>query len=245
MRKTVIVTGGTYGIGRAIVLALARDWNVLAFGLEAAQPGSLAAGGIADTSAALTAAGLRAELMEADVSVEVDAAQVVARAVACFGRIDALVNNAAVRPVGTIGQTSLSDWHKALAVNLTGPFLMCRAVLPYFATSGGGSIVNIGSGAGWGKRGIAAYSASKGGLHALTRAMALDHLDDGIRVNLVVPAPATPSGMVEAIDAARAKPVSPSAAPDPQAVANTVRFLLSDDARGVTGTTVEIDGTAR
>ena len=108
-RKTVIVSGGTYGIGRGISLALAeRGWQVVAFGLEGRQPGSFAENGIEDTRATLQDHGLSAELLEADVADAQDVGRVVDISLQRFGSIEGVVNNAAIRPTGT---TSVSYTH--------------------------------------------------------------------------------------------------------------------------------------
>ncbi len=243
--QSVIVTGGTYGIGRGIVLELARrGWRVVAVGLDHRVEGSAAEGGIAGTRAALEAAGLAAEVIEGDVSLAADVARVVAYSIERFGRIDALVNNAAIRPTGTVLETDEAAFERVLAVNLKGPFLMARAVIPLMRAQGGGAIVNIGSGAAWGKPGQAAYGASKGGLTALSAALAYDHLADKIRVNLVVPGPATMSGMVEAVIAAGHTPPPPRTASGrpttAQDIARAVAFLLTDDASQISGTILDV-----
>ncbi len=238
-RGAVIVSGGTYGIGRQIVIELAsRGHPVVAFGLEARQPGSLAQDGIAATRALLSEAGLEADLLEADVSSAADVDRVVQHALREHGSIAALVNNAAIRPTGDVLDTDEETFDRVLAVNLKGPFLLCRAVVPHLRAAGGGAIVNVGSGAAKGKPGLAAYSASKGGLHALTLALAEDHRKDGIRVNLVVPAPRTASGMAEAMG-------GPALA-SPSDVARAVASLLSPDADPtVTGTVIDIAASLR
>jgi NAD(P)-dependent dehydrogenase (short-subunit alcohol dehydrogenase family) len=104
-----------------------------------------------------------------------------------YGRIDALVNNAAIGPLGNVLQTTEDVWDRVMAVNLKGIYLCCRAVLLHMIARGGGAIVNIGSGAGWGKPNMAAYAASKGGLLALSAALAYDHFADHVRINTVIP----------------------------------------------------------
>jgi NAD(P)-dependent dehydrogenase (short-subunit alcohol dehydrogenase family) len=238
--RSVIVSGGTYGIGRAIVLELARQgWCVVAFGLEAAQPGSAARDGIAATRAALQSEDLEADLLTADVADARDVARVVAFALEKHGGVDALVNNAAIRPTGTLLDTDQATFDRTLAVNLRGPFLLCREVIPIMRARGGGAIVNIGSGAGRGKPGILAYSASKGGLLAFSSALAQDHEADQIRVNVVVPAPGTPSGMVEAMHASGQQATRVGGSPEQ--VASEVAFLLSDEARGISGSVRDLD----
>ncbi len=243
-RRTVIVAGGTYGIGRGIVMDLARrGWRVVAFGLSARQPGSAAEGGVEDTREALAEAGLEGAVMDGDVANANDVARVVTAALAATGRIDGLVNNAAIRPSGTILDTDEATYDQVLAVNLKGPYLTSRAVIPHMVAAGGGAIVNIGSGSGWGKPNSAAYCASKGGVFALSAAMAYDHLGDGIRVNTVVPGPQTASGMVEEMAAQRPLPPVQTASgrpTTPQDIANAVAFLLSDQAAQISGTVVDV-----
>ncbi len=247
MPKVAIVTGGTYGIGRAITLALAaRGWRVVAFGLEAKQIGSMAQQGIAGTRKALDEQGLRADLLEADVSQHVEIKRVVDFALANYGRIDALVNNAAIHPSGTAVDTPLEVWQRVLEVNLTGMFLCAQAVLPHLIGRRGGAIVNVGSGSGWGKPNLLAYCASKGGVHALTMALAYDHIGEGVRVNLVIPGGGTQSGMNEGkVPGSRPATVTVTGRPTmPQDVANAVAFLLSDEAQQITGTVIDVGAFA-
>jgi NAD(P)-dependent dehydrogenase (short-subunit alcohol dehydrogenase family) len=238
-KRVVIVSGGTYGIGREITRRLAFEgWSVVAFGLEARQPGSAARDGIAGTRALLEAEGLRADLLEADVADADDVGRVVRFALEHHGAVDALVNNAAIRPTGTLLETDEATFDRVLAVNLKGPFLLCRAVIPDMLRRGEGSIVNIASAAGRGKPGILAYSASKGGIFALSAALSLDHQRDGIRVNVVVPASGTPSGMIEAMNSdGRA---THGGGGSPTDVAREVAFLVSDAASEISGQVREL-----
>jgi NAD(P)-dependent dehydrogenase (short-subunit alcohol dehydrogenase family) len=247
--KVVIVTGGTFGIGRAIAIGLVRRGHaVVAFGLEAPQVSSTAAAAIPSLRAELREAGLDAELMEADVSNGADVEGVVERALSLHGRIDGLVNNAAIGPLGTVLDTAEEVFDRILAVNLKGPFLCSRAVLPHMIKGGGGSIVNIGSGAGWGKANMAAYSASKGGLFALSAAMAYDFLHDRIRVNTVVPGG---GGIVTGMSVGRvggdmsrfaqgAAGTAAGRAATGDDVANAVAFLLSPEAEAISGTVIDV-----
>ena len=248
-RQAVIVTGGTFGIGRAITLNLAaRGYAVTAFGLEARQISSTAEASIPSLRAELDQRGLSAELLEADVSSAADVGRVVAQVVSRHGRVDALVNNAAIGPLGTVLDTDEATFDRIVAVNLKGPYLCARAVLPHMIEAGGGAIVNVGSGAGWGKPNMAAYSASKGGLFALGAAMAYDFLHQGIRVNTVVPGG---GGIVSGMslgrvggDAARLGRGAPGTAAGRTAtgddVANAVAFLLSPDAATLSGTVIDV-----
>ena len=246
--KTVIVSGATYGIGRGIVLGIAsRGYHVVGFGLDDRQPGSAAADGVAGTQKALNDAGLVADILEADVSKASDVERVVARALEKNGSIFAAVNNAAIRPSGDVLETDEGTFDRVIAVNLKGPYLMARAVIPHMIEAGGGVIVNIGSGAGWGKAGMASYGASKGGVHALSAGLAYDHLKDGIRVNVVIPGPQTASGMVEEMEKKGALPPVATATgrkTTPEDVANAVAFLLSDEAQQISGTIVDVGAFA-
>jgi len=247
--KRVIVTGGTYGLGRAISLGLAeRDWSVLAFGLESRQMSSMAENAIPSLLAEAAARKLDLEAMEADVTRDADVERVIEKALGRSGRIDALVNNAAIGPLGTVLDTEPCVWDAIMAVNLRGPYLMSRAVLPHMIRNGGGSIVNVGSGAGWGKPNMAAYAASKGGLHALSAALALDHFHDHVRVNTVIPGGGgIESGMSLGRlggDATKLRAAALGTAAGRVAtgddLANTVAFLLSAEAGVISGTIVDV-----
>jgi NAD(P)-dependent dehydrogenase (short-subunit alcohol dehydrogenase family) len=247
--KVVLVSGGTFGIGRAITLGLARRGHaVVAFGLEAPQVSSTAEAAIPGLRAELAAGGLAAELMEADVSQSGDVARVVAHALEKFGRIDAVVNNAAIGPLGTVLDTDEALFDRIVAVNLKGPYLTSRAVIPHMISQGGGSIINIGSGAGWGKPNMAVYSATKGGVMALSTALAYDFFHDRIRVNTVIPGG---GGIVSGMslgrvggDETRFGKGAPGTAAGRVAtgddIANAVAFLLSPDAETLSGTVIDV-----
>lgn len=248
-RPVAIVTGGTFGLGRNITVDLARrGYDVVAFGLERPQVSSIAEAGIAGTRAALDAAGVEALLLEADVAQEAEVARVAAAALDRFGRIDALVANAAIGPLGTVVETAPDLWDRVFAVNVRGTYLSARAVIPAMRDQGGGAIAIIGSGAGWGKPNMAAYAASKGALATLAQAMAYDHFHEHIRVNTVIPGG---GGIVSGMsvgrvggDAARlARDVPGTAAgrvATGQDLANAVAFLLSDEAATISGTVLDV-----
>lgn len=245
--KVVIVSGGTFGIGRAITVTLAHHgWRVVAFGLESRQLASLAGDAIPSLRNEL--AGRDVELLDADVSQTGDVRRVVDVAMTKYGRIDALVNNAAIGPLGTVLETTEEVWDRVLDVNLKGAYLCAKAVIPHMIERGGGAIVNVGSGAGWGKPNMAAYAASKGGLFALSAAMAYDHLCDRIRVNTVVPGG---GGIVTGMSLGRVggdrdklgqgAPGTAAGRPaTPQDVAHAVAFLLSDAAEAISGTVLDV-----
>jgi NAD(P)-dependent dehydrogenase (short-subunit alcohol dehydrogenase family) len=247
--KVVIVTGGTFGIGRAITLGLARRGHaVVAFGLETAQVSSIAQSAIPELRQELQAENLQAELLEADVSSAADVEQVMKFTIDRFGRIDGLVNNAAIGPLGTILDTDEALFDRIVSVNLKGPYLTSRAVLPHMIRQGGGAIVNIGSGAGWGKPNMAVYSATKGALVALGTATAYDFLHHRVRVNTVIPGG---GGIVSGMSLGRVGGdrgrlgvgATGTAAGRPATgddVANVVAFLVSAEAETVSGTVIDV-----
>ena len=245
----VIVTGGTFGLGQSITVDLARRGHqVVAFGLKQRQPSSVAEG-FRSVLAELDQAGLRADVLEADVSDPDDVERVVDHTLQRFGAVHGLVNNAAIGPLGTVLDTDVALFDRIVAVNLRGTYLMCRAVLPSMIRQGGGSIVNIGSGAGWGKPNMAAYAASKGAIVSLSAAMAYDHFHQHVRVNVAIPGG---GGIVSGISVGRAggdaglvrrRPAPGTVAGRPMAgqdLANTVAFLLSDEAAAISGTVIDV-----
>jgi NAD(P)-dependent dehydrogenase (short-subunit alcohol dehydrogenase family) len=245
----VIVTGGTFGLGQSITVELARRGHqVVAFGLARPQVSSTAQG-LDSLAAELEQAGCKSDVLEADVSNAADVKRVVDHAVSRYGTVNGLVNNAAIGPLGTVLTTEESLFERILDVNLKGTYLMSREVIPHMARAGGGSIVNIGSGAGYGKPNMAAYSASKGGIVALTMAMAYDHFHDRVRVNVAIPGG---GGIVSGMsvgrfggdaDAFLRKPAPGTAAGRPATgrdLANAVAFLLSDEAATISGTVLDV-----
>ncbi|SEB20592.1 SDR family NAD(P)-dependent oxidoreductase [Variovorax sp. YR216] len=245
----VIVTGGTFGLGQSITVELARRGHrVVAFGLAQPQVSSTAQG-FDSLLAELEAAGCTADVLEADVSDADEVQRVVEHTIGKYGTIHGLVNNAAVGPLGTVLTTDEPTFERIVDVNLKGTYLMSRAVLPHMIEAGGGSIVNIGSGAGYGKPNMAIYSASKGAIVALSTAMAYDHFHDHVRVNVAIPGGGgIVSGMSVGrmggdLDAFRSKPVSGTVAGRPATgrdLANAVAFLLSDDAAAISGTVIDV-----
>jgi NAD(P)-dependent dehydrogenase (short-subunit alcohol dehydrogenase family) len=245
----VIVSGGTFGIGLAISLALAdAGHDVVAFGLDAPQISSIAQNGTTLAQFEAEARGVKVDALDADVTDDAAVASVVAHALERYGRIDALVNNAAIGPLGTILTTSVETFAKVIDVNLGGTFRCCKAVIPHMIEAGGGRIVNVGSGAGWGKPNMLAYSASKGGIFALGAALAYDHFHDRIRVNTVVPGGGgIASGMSLGRVGGDTEKLT-SGAPGTAAgrfatgndVAHAVAFLLSPGADAISGTVIDV-----
>ena len=242
-RKVAIVTGGTYGIGRAATVALAaKGYDVVAFGLDTRQVGSVAEKGTEGTRAELAGRGLSADLLQADVSQAADVQRVVDFAIDRHGRIDALINNAAIHPSGTILETTEEVWDRVIDVNLKGMFLCAKAVIPHMIRQGGGVIINIGSGSGWGKPNLLAYCASKGGVFAFSAALAYDHLHDHIRVNVVVPGGGVVTGMTEGSPrlarAAQATVLGRNTLPVD--LADAIAFLVSDEAKMISGAVLTV-----
>ena len=178
--KVAIVTGTT-GIGRAIARRLAMDGaDVLACGIEAAANQELALEAKAN--------GLSLRVERCDVTQAGPVREVVAQAVREFGGLHVIVNAAAFHPFSTVVETSLDDWNRCQMVNVGSIYLLGHFGIPEMKKRGGGSIINLGSVQGHAcQREVAAYAASKGAVHSLTRALALDHASDNIRVNSISP----------------------------------------------------------
>lgn len=246
-RKVALVTGTT-GIGRASALRLARDGaTVVALGIDEAGNAALAA----------DAAGLALAVRRTDVSVPAEVEAAVAEIERRHGRLDVIVNSAAIHPYGDAVATAPETFLRCLAVNVGSIHLAAHYGVPLMRRSGeGGAIVNISSVQGHAcQAGVAAYVASKGAIHALTRAMALDFAPDRIRVVSVSPGSVrTPilalaartfdgdDADVEAVFArfGAAHPIGRIG--EPEEVAALVAFLASDEAGFVTGSDHRIDG---
>ncbi len=234
------MSGGTNGIGRAIAVALARaGWRVVAFGPDAPQVGSTAADGVAGTRAELAAADVDALVLDADVTSDADRRGVLDVALEFTGHLDGLVNNAAIRPRGRFGEATEADLRAAFEVDVVGLFCLSQLCLDALVASGRGAIVNLGSAAGWGRPGLAAYGAAKGAVHALSQSMAYDLAPLGVRVNTVVPGRVR-TGMVEdqfpeGLDRSRF-PTRPGE------VADAVAYLLSANASAVNGALLNVGG---
>jgi NAD(P)-dependent dehydrogenase (short-subunit alcohol dehydrogenase family) len=235
--KVAIVTGGTHGIGRAIVGTLAeRGYAVVAVGNDAGQA--------EDTRQELAQRGLSAAVLDADAAVGADVQRVVEWTVSRHGTVSALCNIAGIYTRGTALTLTEEAWDRTLAVNLKGMFLFARGVIPHMIAAGGGAIVNTSSVSAHGNRNLLAYCASKAGVLGLTRALAMDHVEDHIRVNAIVPgftlsgmtADSSPERLASFAEASPAGRVGL-----PQDVANLVAFLLSDDAATISGAYFDVN----
>ncbi|RKF16988.1 SDR family oxidoreductase [Roseovarius spongiae] len=248
--RTALVTGGRGGIGRAICARLLRE-GATVYAADLSEGGSLGDEG-ADS----------AEFVRFDVTREEDAKSVMALVAQARGRLDILVNAAGIEIEKTIEDTTLEEWNRSFAVNVTGTFLTSKHALPLLRAAarqtGGASIVNFGSYDGFiADPGLAAYCATKGAVHALTRAMACDHGPEGIRVNAVCPGyidtPMLQSffggegsgGGGKSIDDLQqaVRDVHPLRRyGTPEDIANLVNWLSSDEARYASGQLWVLDG---
>jgi NAD(P)-dependent dehydrogenase (short-subunit alcohol dehydrogenase family) len=237
--KIALVTGGRGGIGRAICARFLRE-GATVFAADLTKEGTLS--DAADGS----------HFVRFDVTSEDEARATMARVDQECGKLDVLVNAAGIEIEKTIEHTSLADWNHIFAVNVTGTFLASKYALPLLRKSGNGSIINFGSYDGFiADPGLAAYCATKGAVHALTRAMACDHGPEGIRVNAICPGYVdTPmlknffrdAGDIGTLEAAvrGVHPMRRYGTPDD--VANLVNWLASDEARYASGQLWVLDG---
>ena len=243
--KVALITGGAGAIGRATARRFSADGaNVVVADRDERHAQEVAA--------AIRAEGGQALGVGVDVTSDASVATMVTQAVAKFGRIDILFTCAGVLVTGSVTETSLDDWQRTLAVNLTGPFLASRHIVPVMIEHGGGSIVHMSSTAGLvGETSIAAYCASKGGVLMLARQMALDYARQGVRVNVICPGWIDTPFNDPAVEAAGGReallPFVDQMVPigrqgTPEEVADVVAFLASDDARLMTGSVVTVDG---
>ncbi len=243
--KVVLLTGAGVGIGRAAAVRFAREGAKVAVN-------SLTPANGQETLRLLTEAGGEGIYIQGDVANGGDARRIVAETVQAFGRIDVLVNNAGIVIPGRVDNTSEEDWDRTLAVNLTGAFLISKHVIPEMRKGGGGVIVHNASVVALkGVRDRAAYTASKGGLWALTKAMAADGLADKIRVNCVCPGTTDTPSLARRIqafaDPERARADFIARQPmgrlgTEEEIAAAILFAASEEAAFLNGATIAIDG---
>ncbi|MEU9389503.1 glucose 1-dehydrogenase [Streptomyces sp. NPDC048324] len=242
--RTVLVTGGGSGIGRAVALAFAAEGAHVVVAGRRQEP-------LDETVALIEASGGKALAVRADVSRDTEAAAAVRAAVETFGSLDVAVNNAGVfRGGAPLADLSEEDWRTQLDVNVTGVFLALRAqVRQMRGQSSGGAIVNVSStfGVHTSPAGAAAYSATKAAVTALSRGAARDHIGEGVRINVVSPgATDTPMslrpGETESDRTRRAAATLPlGRISATEEIAAAVLYLASDDAASVVGTDLVVD----
>ena len=241
--RVALITGGTSGIGAATVHQfVSHGARVVIAGIEDAAGAEM----VADIRASHGADA--AHYVHADVSSVTDIKAMVAAADSIYGRLDILINNAGIGNFGETPDLAEDQWSRVLAVNLSSIFHACKAAIPLIRRQGKGAIINVASVSGMAADyGFTAYAASKGGAINYTRALALDHARDNIRVNAVCPGLiATPlTASTIAMDAVRETwyanvPLRRAGAPEE--VAALIRFLASDEASYMTGAIIPVDG---
>lgn len=244
--KVAIVTGGGaagdgIGNGRAACILLARSGArvlVVDRELELAQ----------NTVRMIEAEGGTAAACAGDVTINDDCKEIVEQCLKTFGRLDLLDNNVGISSRGSVVEEDPETWRRVMQVNVDGMFLMAKHVIPaMIASGGGGAIVNVSSISALRPRRLTVYTTSKAAVIGLTRAMAVDHGSEGIRVNCVAPGPVyTPmvvkDGMPEDLRAQRRNASALGIEGTGWDIGNAVRFLLSDHARYITGQTLVVDG---
>jgi NAD(P)-dependent dehydrogenase (short-subunit alcohol dehydrogenase family) len=237
--KVTVITGAGSGIGRATALLFARDGaRVVAADIDA--------DGLAETVA--LAEGVISSF-ETDVSDEASVQALFEHCDAALGAVSVLANVAGIGSTTNAVDTGLDVWERVFAVNTRGTFLCCKHAIPRIAAAGGGSIVNMASIAGMvGLRNRAAYCASKGAVIALTRALAIDHVTDHIRVNCICPGTVDSPWVRRLLDEA-GEPLEALVARQPlgrlgtpEEIASAVFYVASDAAAFMTGSALVIDG---
>jgi NAD(P)-dependent dehydrogenase (short-subunit alcohol dehydrogenase family) len=243
--KVALVTGGASGIGRATALLFASSGGAVSI-VDLDEAGGAA------VAREITGAGGRALFVKADVSSAADCQRAVERTVAALGGLDILFNNAGIIRRASVLETSEEEWDRVMGVNVKSVFLLSKHAIPVMAESGGGVIVNTASG--WGLAGgkdAASYCASKGAVVLLTKAMAIDHGPQNIRVNCICPGDTdTPMLRSEAeqlgesierfIAEGSERPLGRIA--QPEDIARAALYLASDASSAVTGISLVVDG---
>jgi NAD(P)-dependent dehydrogenase (short-subunit alcohol dehydrogenase family) len=239
--RIAIVTGAASGIGRAVAIRFAAEGAAVTAADTDEQNGKA-------TAEQIRAAGGRAEFVRLDVSNSEQVRRAVQQTIDGQGGLHILFNGAGILAYGTALETTEEVWSRMMAVNLTGTFLCSRSVLPHMIAQGAGSIINVASTTGSHDAcaHAVAYVSSKGGVTLLTRAMAIDHAQQGIRVNAICPGPTDTPMLRKALSPeqleAFAKTFPMGRLGRPEEIAAAAVFLASDDASFVTGALFYVDG---
>ena len=249
--RVALVTGATSGIGEATaVAAAAAGARVILTGRNGGKASAVLR--------RIEEAGGSGDVILGDVALSSFCDEAVARTMSTYGRLDVLANVAGTMWRGDALDTDDEAWHQVMATNLDGTFFMARAAIRTMKETGGGAIINLASTVGLvGTPGMPAYCASKGAVVNLTRALALDHATDGIRVNAVCPGAVDTPMLVSGHRGAGSSPnevlernrtgIPQGRIPKPEEIARLIIFLASDDSLHITGAAISIDGgyTAR
>lgn len=246
--KVAVVTGGSRGIGKAAARRLAAGGAAVVLCGRDADAVAEAVGELRDE-------GLEVSGLAADVAVGADVRRLIGLAVERHGGLDVLVNSAGVQRYGTVVETDEATWDAVMAINLKGIYLASRVAIPEMRRRGGGAIVNVSSVQGLAtQKGVAAYSTSKAAINGLTRAMAVDHAAEGIRVVAVCPASVETPMLRASADLFKGAGSRQETLDDwgamhpvgrigrPEEVAALIAFLAGPNAGFITGGEYKIDG---
>ncbi|MGI9607490.1 MAG: SDR family NAD(P)-dependent oxidoreductase [Acidimicrobiales bacterium] len=236
--RVALVTGGRGGVGRAVCERFEVE-GAHVYAADLSDDGTIGGPGAG-------------EFLRIDVSSEAEVKSGIAAIADAHGRLDIVVNAAGIEIEKTVEETSLDDWNRIFAINVTGTFLISKYALPLLRRSSHASIVNFGSYDGYiADPKLAAYCATKGAVHMITKAMAVDHGPEGIRVNAICPGyidtpmldQFIPDGVAPETARAEATAVHPlRTIGTPTDMANLVNWLASDEARYATGQLWVLDG---
>jgi len=244
--KVALITGGSLGIGKATAILFAKE------GARVVITGRTERS-LKEAMNEANKEGVKLDYIVSDVSKEEDCKEAVDYTVNKYGRIDILFNNAGVLPLGVTHETSTEDWDNVFSINVRGTYLMSKYTIPHMLKQGKGCIINNSSVLGLKAiPGAAAYNASKGAITQLTRSMALEYADKGIRVNGICPGTiVTPmvEGFLNEVPTAEEflkslQPITQSLGRfgKPEEIAHAVLFLCDDNVEFMTGTMLSVDG---
>ena len=240
--KVAVISGGARGIGASITGLFAREGAKIVIGDILEEEGRR-------TAAAITDGGGDCVFVRLDVTSEPDWEKAIGEAISRFGRLDILVNNAGISARGNVEETSEAEWTRTMDINVKGAFLGSKQAIPFMRTAGGGSIINISSGAGIAPQPgtSGAYAASKGAVRIFSKSTAIQYAQDNIRCNSVHPGPIETDMLRATRPDENALDVMMGRVPlgrfgRPEEIAYGVLYLASDESSFVTGSELVIDG---